>query len=183
MQSSTQGVASFGEPSSVASADAVSTALEDFDPNHFLIPNKSFMLGSPPEIYIPSNCSNSTANSTEMHTLLSTTVNTNFIPSGSSALFPDSHITSDFVPQPPQNIFNLQIPTSFNFSDSNNFAHSSNLQSSKFCPNLSTINPEDDIMQQIQNDMTGDPTNFDSIPDVNLSTNLSLCSHSCPAWV
>ena len=193
-----------GSSSPVGSTDTICSTQEDFDPNQFCTSNNSFTLSLPPEIYNPHNCSNSTfspasANLVEMDALLnSTTVNTNSIPSQSSVLFPDSH-TPGFVPQLHQNSFNLQILPSFNFSDSSNFTHSSNLQSSEFYPNVlvmdtsttcvqttpqffncsnQTINPEDDIIEQILNDMTGD---CNSIPDVSLSTDLSFgLSHSYP---
>ena len=179
VQNSTQNVTSFGESSPVGSSNSTCAPQEDFDPNQFLTSNNSFTLSSPPEMYIPNNCSNSTigANLTEMDTLLTTSVNTNSIPSGSSLLFPDSR-TPDFVSQPIQNMFSLQIPPSFNFSDSSNLIHSSNFQSPEFYPNLLTVNPEDEVMQQILNDMSGDSINSDSIPDVSLSTDLSIPFHS-----
>ena len=195
---------SIGNSSLVRSTNTMCTTQEEFNPNQFLTSNNSFTLSSPPETYNPNYCSKSTfspasANLVEMDTLLnSTTVNTNSIPSRGSVLFPDSHIPG-FVPQLLQNSFNLQIPVSFNFSDSSNFTYSSNLQTPEFYPNLSvmdssttcvqttpqifncsnqTINPEDDIIEQILNDMTGD---CNSIPDASLSTDLSFgLSHSYP---
>ena len=195
---------SIGNSSPVGSTNTMCSTQEDLDPNQLLTSNNSFTISSPPEMYNPSYCSNSTfsptsANLVEMDTLLnSTTVNTNSIPSQSSVLLPDLH-TPGFVPQLPQNSFNLQIPVSFNFSDSSSFTHSSNLRSSKCYPNVSvmdssttcvqttpqifnysnqTINPEDDIIEQILNDMTGD---CNSIPDASLSTDLSFgLSHSYP---
>ena len=193
-----------GNSSPVGSTNTMCTTQEDFDPNQFLTSNNSFTLSSPPKTYNPNYCSKSTfspdsANLVEMDALLnSTIVNTNSIPSQSSVLFSGSH-TPGFVPQLPQNSFNLQIPVSFSFSDSSNFTYSSNLQSSEFYPSLSvmdssttcvqtppqifncsnqTINPEDDIIEQILNDMTGD---CNSIPDASLSTDLSFgLSHSYP---
>ena len=186
VQRSTLAGYSIGRSSPVGCTNTMCTTQEDFHPNQFLASwNNSSLFSSPTEMYSTSNCSNSTltrasANLVEMDTLLnSTTVNTNSIPSQSSVSFPNSH-SPVFVPQLPQNFFNVQIPPSFNFADSSNFTLiPSKHQSSEFYPNQ-TINPEYDAVQQILKDMTGDSTNCDSIPDASLSTDLSFPSHSCP---